>query len=183
MWTTSAPGSSDTGPPEADRCGALTYSEVGATRAAGLPGGYRHLELTARLGQGTARDAGERLLAWRLHRQAGIGLRAAGPAQVGQRVETVIGMPPLAIVGPCAVVWVERGPHRWGFGYGTLPGHPVTGEEAFVVAADARGRGVLRVRAFSRPATSAARLAGPLLPLGQRAYLHHLALCDRVRHR
>ena len=40
---------------------------------------------------------------------------------------------------------------RAGFGYGTLPGHPVRGEEAFEVELDAAGRVFLKITAFSRP--------------------------------
>ena len=55
------------------------------------------------------------------------------------------GVGPFRINAPCEVVWVRRpvpgdGPQSAGFGYGTLPGHPVRGEEAFEVEIDAQGR-------------------------------------------
>jgi uncharacterized protein (UPF0548 family) len=51
---------------------------------------------------------------------------------------------------------------RTGYGFGTLPGHPEHGEEAFLVTRDAGGRAWFEVRAFSRPATWYARLGGPV---------------------
>jgi uncharacterized protein (UPF0548 family) len=53
-------------------------------------------------------------------------------------------------------------PGRRGFAYGTLPGHPESGEEAFVVTMQDDGNVALTVTAFSRPASLAARMAGPV---------------------
>jgi uncharacterized protein (UPF0548 family) len=52
-------------------------------------------------------------------------------------------------------------PHRKGFAYGTLAGHPERGEEAFVVELTPAGDVRLSIRAFSRPARLIARLGGP----------------------
>jgi uncharacterized protein (UPF0548 family) len=49
-----------------------------------------------------------------------------------------------------------------GFAYGTLPGHPEAGEEAFMIVKTASGDVRFRVRAFSRPASLMARAGGPL---------------------
>ncbi len=57
---------------------------------------------------------------------------------------------------------------RRGFAYGTLPGHPESGEEAFVVEQHDDGSVVFAITAFSRPATASARAAGPLGLLIQR---------------
>jgi uncharacterized protein (UPF0548 family) len=52
-------------------------------------------------------------------------------------------------------------PHRFGFAYGTLPGHPESGEEAFVI--DDTDQGVVfQIVAFSRPAAALARLGTPV---------------------
>ncbi|MBT2523706.1 DUF1990 family protein [Arthrobacter sp. ISL-28] len=53
------------------------------------------------------------------------------------------------------MVWVHRpvsggGPQSAGFAYGTLPGHPERGEEAFEVEIDAQDRVFLKITAFSR---------------------------------
>ncbi len=52
-------------------------------------------------------------------------------------------------------------PDRCGFAYGTLPGHPESGEEAFLVLRD-EGTVRLRISAYSRPGKLTTRLAGPL---------------------
>jgi uncharacterized protein (UPF0548 family) len=81
-------------------------------------------------------------------------------------------------------VWAVDEADQAGFGYGTLPGHPVRGEEAFGVRI-VDGRVCFSVTAFSRPASWYTRAAGPVLPLMQRAYAGHLArvlrrLCARA---
>ena len=53
-------------------------------------------------------------------------------------------------------------PGRCGFAYGTLPGHPESGEEAFIVEIDEADEVWFTVRAFTRPGTLLARISGPL---------------------
>ena len=56
----------------------------------------------------------------------------------------------------------------FGFAYGTLPGHPESGEESFVV--ERRGGATFfTVSAFSKPVDPLARLAGPLGRVVQRS--------------
>jgi uncharacterized protein (UPF0548 family) len=70
-------------------------------------------------------------------------------------------------------------PNRQGFAHGTLPGHPESGEEAFVVERADDDTVSLSVIAFSTPASDLAKLAGPLGRLAQRRmtvrYLRSLA--------
>jgi uncharacterized protein (UPF0548 family) len=60
------------------------------------------------------------------------------------------------------VVYTEEGRDRRGFAYGTLPGHPEQGEEAFLLDLTGNGDVHFRIRAFSRPASLLARVGGPL---------------------
>ncbi|MEJ7755040.1 MAG: DUF1990 family protein [Nocardioidaceae bacterium] len=53
--------------------------------------------------------------------------------------------------------------------YGTLTGHPATGEERFDVRIDAAGTVVAEVTAFSRPARWYTRIGSPVSRLVQRA--------------
>jgi uncharacterized protein (UPF0548 family) len=58
-----------------------------------------------------------------------------------------------------------RVPHErteFGFGYGTLPGHPEKGEEAFHVLRRDDGIVVAEVAALSRPAERSTKLAAPV---------------------
>ncbi|MEV6106677.1 DUF1990 domain-containing protein [Streptomyces sp. NPDC051940] len=156
----------------------LTYPEAGATRNPTLPSGYRHLSHTARLGEGEAvfTAAAEAVLSWEMHRHLiGVRIQADGPRAVrGAHVEVTLGAGPLRITAPCEVVWTVDDEHRAGFAYGTLPGHPERGEEAFVVTLAEDGGVTLTVRAFSRPAARFARAAGPLVPVFQHAYARGL---------
>ena len=62
----------------------------------------------------------------------------------------------LAVSAPVRVVYVVDEPRRRGFAYGTLPGHPESGEEAFVVELQEDDEVTFTVTAFSRPASTLA---------------------------
>ncbi|MGC9671494.1 DUF1990 family protein [Planosporangium sp. 12N6] len=138
----------------------LTYSEVGATRGEQLPAGYRHVRRHVKLGVGTEafRRAVDGLRGWAMQRGAGLRVPVSTAPRVGQRVTMSL----LVMRIPCEVVWVVDEERRYGYGYGTLPGHPESGEEAFEVHLDAADQVWLDIRAFSRPARWYTRLAGPL---------------------
>ena len=146
------------------RAAALTYPEVGATSGP-LPAGYHHLTRTAEVGHGRERfDAAARtVLTWEMHRRAGVAVRPseAGVTEGGVAVLR-LGIGPLAVEAPVRVVALVEEERRRGFVYGTLPGHPETGEESFVVRLHDDDRVTFTVTAFSRPATLLARLGGPV---------------------
>jgi uncharacterized protein (UPF0548 family) len=155
----------------------LTYEPVGATRTGDLPDGFHHLRARFEVGHGDAAfsHAAGTLMTWRMH--AGAGLRVSASVDrvaVGAVVRARLG--PLGI--PCRVLWVLDEPDAQGFGYGTLPGHPVSGEEAFVVS---RAGGVVTftVTAYSRPGLLLTRLAGPVGRLGQRLTVRRYAAALR----
>jgi uncharacterized protein (UPF0548 family) len=148
----------------------LTYPERGATALPELPGGYGTLQRSRVLGSGAEvfERAAAGLMSWRMHHRAGLGIEADSPTAVpGSNVVVIIGRRPLALTAPCRVVYDVTEPRRRGFAYGTLPGHPESGEEAFVVTLDGDGQVVFTVRAFSRPASRLARLGGPVTRLAQ----------------
>ena len=138
----------------------FTYAEIGATRHSRLPAGYNRLHHRMPISDDPAmftraRDA---VLTFAMHNRAGARIRAdAERAAPGVRLTVTMG--PFTV--PCQVVYVIDEPDRGGFGYGTLPGHQESGEEAFLVERDAEGRVWLRVIAFSRPARWPTVLAGP----------------------
>lgn len=172
---------------------ALTYEPVGVTRRrardgdawrrAGVDGSYRVLAVRHRVVRGGT-EADRAALAddvrtWRLHRTAGVRIEADVPAAAGVHVVSVLGAGPVVLRGPCRVLWADDE----GFGYGSLAGHPVAGEEAFRVTRDAAGDVWLEVEAYSRPVLPWSRAAGPLVPLAQRAYVLNLARAARLLHR
>jgi uncharacterized protein (UPF0548 family) len=143
----------------------FTYPEVGATREGPLPGGYHHVvrDEVVGAGRGAFDRAAAAVFGWRAQRAAGLRVLASGPASLpGTVVLMTAGLRRLGLDIPCRVVWVVDEPDRRGFGYGTLPGHPESGEESFVVSLRPDGEVRYGLRAFSRLATPLSRLGGPV---------------------
>ncbi len=142
----------------------LSYRQVGATRS-DLPPGYSHDRESADLGpfDPAAFDrAAAALTAWQVQTRAGLTVFPADPVQDGDTFALVIRLPVAGYVMAAGrVVFEFKEPHRRGFGYGTLPGHPEQGEEAFaVVRRD--DRMYFEITAFSRPRHPLARLGKPV---------------------
>lgn len=80
---------------------------------------------------------------------------------------------------PVRVVYVVDEPSRKGFAYGTLPGHPESGEEAFIVDQTEDGSVWVTITAISRPAGWQWWMVYPVLRMFQeyytRRYLRALA--------
>ena len=152
------------------RAAPLTYAEVGATRGS-LPPGHHHLRLAAPVGDGTAAfaAAARALLRWQAQQAAGLRPAVSDPVvRQGSVAVLRLGVGPAALRVPVRVVEVVDEPRRQGFVYGTLPGHPVRGEESFAVTQTADGTVFFHLVAFSRPARWFSRLGGPATRLGQR---------------
>ena len=143
----------------------LTYPEVGATLALALPAGYHHLDVRRWVGTEAVFDTlGDFVLGWGIQRAAGLRV----PTEVlseGSSVTLRLGL----LRVPVRVVRVVDEPDRCGFVYGTLQGHPETGEEAFLAERDDLGTWV-HIRAFSRPGTWYSRVGSPLASWMQRRY-------------
>jgi uncharacterized protein (UPF0548 family) len=139
--------------------GELNYDGIGATEHGPLPPDLESVTTRADLGEGQAlyRRVAHGILAWQLQKDAGLRVRAeSGTVLPGTRVVSGFGIGPFRINAPCEVVWVRpplpgEGPQSAGFGYGTLPGHPVRGEEAFEVEIDGGGRVAIKITAFGTP--------------------------------
>lgn len=71
---------------------------------------------------------------------------------------------------PARVLELIDEPVRRGFVYGTLPGHPERGEEAFLVTIDDDGTVRVIVQGFSRPGPGIWTLGSPALRLVQAIY-------------
>ncbi len=124
----------------------------------------------------------EGILGWELHRRAGLTMESdADRAAPGVRVVSGFGVGAARIKAPCRVIWT-RTPQldgagravpgqRGGFGYGTLPGHPVRGEEGFYAELTMDNRVLFRCSAYSMPASPLFRLAAPATRLTQRYVL------------
>ncbi|MGP3952438.1 DUF1990 family protein [Streptomyces sp. 7N604] len=158
-----------------------TYPEslAGATLGGPLPSGYAHVRRRVRLGEGPGvfARAAAYVMGWGAQRGAGFAVYPQSPPVTGATALVVVRPPGPRLPGlrlprlvvPCRVVAVVAGEDRAGFAYGTLPGHPECGEEAFTVVRDGQGTVWFEVTAFSRPATWYTRLGGPAGRLIQRA--------------
>ncbi|AXT84717.1 DUF1990 domain-containing protein [Aeromicrobium sp. A1-2] len=144
----------------------LTYDEVGATAEAVLPAGYHHLRASRSLGQVDLDDVAEILMTWRVQSRSGV-WQVDGPRRVVLDAEVTFRF--LGQKIPCRVVEVVEERDLRGFAYGTLPGHPESGEERFEARRDpTTGEITATITAFSNPATWPTRIAGPAGRLLQR---------------
>ncbi len=150
----------------------LTYDDPGVTRAGTGTGA---LGLDRRLDLGSGRRAWERavdgLMSWQAQVGAGLHVTVSAPrVAVGEVVTLGFGPGWLGLRAPCRVVWTVDEPTTCGFAYGTLPGHPESGEEAFTLTRGADDHVWFAVSASSRPATFVARCGGPVT----RRVQHHI---------
>lgn len=160
----------------------LTYAPVGITadndswRAVQ---GFRRYEESAQIGEGSERweFASRAVLTWGVKTRSGFALMAASgrPADaqgvaVADRVWLVARIGPLRVREPVQVVALIDEPDRRGFAYGTLTGHPLRGEEAFVVQRLPDGSVWITVRSMTRPPEGIGLLAYPAVVLAQRSY-------------
>lgn len=142
----------------------LTYPDVGRSLALPHPAGYRSqhrsLRLPATIDFDTA--CGD-LFDWQLQLRAGV--RVAASAKVIKPdvvADLILGIGPLAVKAPVRMVTVVDEPTRKGFAYGTLPGHPEAGEEAFWLDLGADGATTLSIAAFSKSGNLLSRISGPI---------------------
>jgi uncharacterized protein (UPF0548 family) len=166
----------------------VNYVAVGDTRRDDLlgtpPHGFRPIVRRVRFGAGDAgwADASHLVSTWGVQRGASFRVEPVHAASVdtvseGDVVRLRWRWWPLAI--PARVVYVVDEPRRRGFAYGSLPGHPECGEEAFLLERRDDDSVWFEVRAFSRPATLFYRLGYPALRVLQelftRRYLHTMS--------
>jgi uncharacterized protein (UPF0548 family) len=145
----------------------LTYPAVGAT-AAVPPAGHVVDRTRVKLGEGARTFAAARaaLGRWEHFR---LGWAETWPPdvpiQAGQVVAVIARLCGLWWLNACRIVYVvdEEGPvKRYGFAYGTLPGHAESGEERFTVEWRPQDDAVwYDILAFSRPRHVLARLGYP----------------------
>jgi uncharacterized protein (UPF0548 family) len=150
----------------------FTYDAIGATASTGEPpDGYHQVRVTRVLGRGDEVFAAavDGIRRWQLHRRQGYRVAPdEPPIEVGTVVAVDVPLVAVHVIATCRIAWVVDEPDRFGFGYGTLPIHPESGEEAFLVergtdeASGDPGDVRLAITAFSRPRHALVRLAGPV---------------------
>lgn len=165
----------------------VTYGAVGATRGNTFtvlpPSGFRRVERSARIGHGDERwqFAHQQILTWGIKRRSGFGvtLLPRDPAGVpldlshdsvehpkvrpGDTIVLSVGRGKLKAHEPVRVVYVVDEPQVSGFAYGTLEGHPLRGEESFMIERRDDSSVWITVRSFSRPSSTKWMLLSPAL--------------------
>jgi uncharacterized protein (UPF0548 family) len=156
----------------------FSYAPTGATRPdeemwTQRPAGFRRYERTVVLGRGDAlwEATSSALLRWGVKTRSGFTVEPAStPVCPGADFWLVARSGPIVVREPVRIVAVVEQPDRRGFAYGTLEGHPVSGEEAFVVHRSADGEVSLTLRSLTRAPQGRWRLAFPAALVAQRWY-------------
>ncbi len=163
--------------------GRFNYPEVGATAElsgstdsdSAVPSHYDIDRYSFLLGRG--RDLFERartgLIAWRQFEIPWLEFHGSGPAASQQAVATIVPLAGLWFVNPCRVVYahLEAGQDSAAYAYGTLQGHPESGEERFSVSFEPAVQEVrYEITAFSRPARLFSKVGYPLVRRLQRRF-------------
>lgn len=152
----------------------VTYGHLGSTLDPDhWPDREMHGE-TVDLGSGAERFAAavDGLRRWVCHDGIGATVypRRAAIA-VGTTLLVVLPLGPAHIVVPNRIVGVVDDRRRFGFAYGTLPGHQEQGEEAFILDMGDAGAVTATIRVDARAATFGAKAIGPGTRIAQRVAL------------
>ena len=125
-----------------------------------VPQGLRLEENSLIVPTGARAAVAELIGGWELKRRAGFETPEALPSSDAEGVlaKRVLG---IRFAEPVRVVWADAS----GFGYETRPGHPLHGEESFVLDPD----GVFTARSVSCPSSLRWRMVAPALRILQRS--------------
>jgi uncharacterized protein (UPF0548 family) len=158
----------------------FNYDVVGATAPDAdpwrPPDGWRAYQRTVRLGSGTDLwdEASSAVLSWGVKTRSGFTidppLEAGRSARQGERYWLVARVGPFRVREPVEVVATVATSHRAALAYGTLEGHPVSGEEAFIVSLDDDGNVNLTLRSLTRAGRGLWRGLFPVILIAQRFY-------------
>lgn len=135
-------------------------------------------EHRALIGHGRAKfdSATAAVMTWQLKTRAGFRvIRVGAEGAFYSDAPVVVGECAVVRLGPLretvSVVRIERKPRLRGFAYGTLPEHPLIGEEAFLVEWHDDDRVELVIRSFSRPNGWVWWVLYPVLAIARRVFL------------
>ncbi|GGR24870.1 DUF1990 family protein [Deinococcus ruber] len=163
-----------------------TYRPIGVTLK---PGEKQQKQYIVGLGSGenTFQQARTALRGWQTHRSHWLQLYpASSPPTEQQTVLVLLKAAGLCLSFGCRVVQVIDEARRYGFAYGTLPGHPERGEELFLIEWQPDDRVNFTLSAVSRPANLLYALGRPfglfMRQLGTRQYLNAMQRAtERIR--
>ena len=150
----------------------VSYDFVGSTLHSDQWPGRTQYTKSRDLDSGVATFAAaiDGLRSWACH--GGIGAEvypADAPIEEGTTLLVILPVGPIRIIVPDRIVAVIDEPDRFGFAYGTLPGHQEVGEESYLVERHGDGRVTATIAVDARAATKAARAIAPVVTVFQRA--------------
>ncbi len=157
----------------------FSYSEVGMTNTAGpAPAGYTLDHNRIRLGEGpdVFDQAVEALRAWQHFNLGWLSVCSTEvPIEPGSLVGLLTSFTAVSLLFACRIVYVVRDEglvHKYGFAYGTLPGHPECGEERFTLERNVSDNNVwYDILALSYPASLPVTVAYPVTRFVQRRFV------------
>ena len=173
MWSLSRPDAAALAPfLAAQRRLKCSYTAVGATRHDATPAGFVLDHNRQHLGRGEAvfARAREALRGWRMFPAPWTAIEPRAPIAEGEVVAVLVRTAGVWWRNAARIVYVIDEPRRFGFAYGTLPGHAERGEERFVVEWLPSDDVWYDLRAFSRPRHWLARLGRPVTRALQRRF-------------
>ena len=155
----------------------FSYAEVGATRNAAPPAGYPLNKYRGELGTGEEafKRAAAAVRSWEMYSLSWTRLYWPDtPIRAGEVVAVRAKHFGFWSLNACRIIYTieeERQIFRYGFAFGTLPGHVEEGEERFTVGWDrATGAVWYELFAFARPKPLLAKIAYPLTRMIQRRF-------------
>ena len=157
----------------------LAYDVVGATAAGEEvwrpPTGWRAYERTVLLGAGPElwEAVSTSVLSWGVKTRSGFTVDPplhGRPTRAGSRFWLVARLGPFRLREPVQVVETVSSDRRAALAYGTLDGHPVRGEEAFIAHREDDGTVRLTLRSLTRSGGGLWRVLFPAILVAQRLY-------------
>ncbi len=153
----------------------FSYPHVGCTSGE-LPDGWAVDRYRTVLGPGRAafERAQSLVRRWTMFRMPWIELHTPGaPISPGTTVGILARSLGVWTLNAARIVYVVDEPGRFGFAYGTLPGHVEMGEELFLVEHTPEDLVVYAILAVSKPRAPLARVAHPWVRREQRRFGRH----------
>lgn len=153
----------------------FSYPEVGASRAE-VPQNYPVNHHRIRLGSGSGDFARAKFAVqtWTMYRLDWTRLYPPdAPIAVGETVCCVVNHGFCWSTNPCRIIYVldEKGEtDKFGFAFGTLPGHSETGEERFTVEWHEDDSVWFELLSFARPHDRLAKIGFPFVGFFQRKF-------------
>lgn len=159
---------------------APTYRHIGSTLRATADAGHEEHRLIVGDGEADFDAAAEALDDFVPQRAVGARVRPPGVRpDLGESVILSVGVGRVSLLVPTRVVAVVDEPARRGYAYGTLPGHPESGEELFLVELANDGTVSFIIRIDARPIRQLRLLAGVIRVVQRIATARYLSAVAR----